>query len=74
MSQSTAPIGEFDVVAGAKAGYERFYANLNATPNCPWDKLTQARQNDWIRISKACIMAAKRVKSRKEAARTRRRI
>jgi hypothetical protein len=52
-------------MAGAKAGYERFYSVMGAQPSYPWDELTQERQDFWIQIIKAACKEMQRVQSRR---------
>lgn len=72
MSGSTIPMSRFDLWAGAKAGYNEFYRQMESTPSIPWEELTQQRQLYWRAIIKAGISAAKETRARKVTGRLRR--
>jgi hypothetical protein len=66
MPTSTIPMNQFDMLAGAKASYEEFYKYMGTEPATPWDRLTLARQRQWVAILKAGIRAAKNTREAKQ--------
>jgi hypothetical protein len=69
MNPTSTAITERELLAGAKAGYERFYSYMDATPSCPWSELTEKRRNQWVQIAKAAYREITRVQSRRAARR-----
>jgi len=64
MSTSTT-ITQRDLLAGAKAGYERFYSFMDSEPSCSWAELTQQRQEHWLQVVKAAFREMQRVQSQR---------
>lgn len=71
MSGSTIPMSRFDLMAGAKASYIEFYRLLGTSPSVKWEDLTQQRQEQWRRVIRAGIQAAKETHARKVTRRLR---
>lgn len=69
MSTTAPPMNLFDVMAGAKASYETFCEVMGITTPNPWEELTQKQQDNWVKIIKAGIRAAKETRSRKASRR-----